>query len=81
LPSGPDYRRAARVRNTSCRCRPAMSGRVPGRRGEWPDQIGRSRRDEAAPGGGRHGPAEPGPAADDRICRICAARRSVISPA
>jgi hypothetical protein len=23
-----------RVRNTSCRCRPAMSGRVPGRRGE-----------------------------------------------
>jgi hypothetical protein len=33
LPSGPSCRRAVRVRNTGCRCRPAMSGRVPGRRG------------------------------------------------
>jgi len=58
LPSGPDYRRAARVRNTSCRCRPAMSGRVPGRRGAWPGQIGLSRRGHggrplASPGQGR----------------------------
>jgi hypothetical protein len=49
------YRRAARVRNTSCRCRPAMSGRVPGRRGEQPAQIGRSRR-----GHGGRPPASPG---------------------
>jgi hypothetical protein len=48
-------RRAARIRNTSCRCRPAMSGRIPGRRGARPGQTVRSRR--------RHGgrpPASPG---------------------
>ena len=55
LPSGPFYRRAARVRNTGCRCRPAMSGRVPGRRGVRPGQIGRSRC-----GHGGWPPASPG---------------------
>ena len=41
LPSGPSCRRTARVRSTSCRCRPAMSRQVPWRTwsGTGPDQT------------------------------------------